>query len=1042
MRTRGKQTLTLRALIPAAAWMAAFLCAVPSTASFDFFVEDFSTTALMDPLHTGAIWDTASAVLTVYDYMNRSGGFDTPGETHRVARSGDELYVADGSAGLRVLDISDPANPQPIGSFDTPGEAFDVVVDGDFAYVADGSAGLRVLDVSDPATPVSLIAQVIAGTALSLTQVGDFLYVGTDVAVVAVFIADPAIPLVFGSAGVAGGAKAIEYRGDRLFVAAGASGLHILDCSNPASPSLLGSAASAGFASDVAIDGRTLLIADGLGGARTFDLSDPNNPAFLAAFAPGDSIVGVAVRGNTAYAAAGNALIYFDLTDPSAPVEVARIASTSPLSSVLLAGSEGFFGAGVSGVECYSLGFRAAPAPPLVASDPGIGRRDVVVRGDLAYVAASEDGVLVYDVSDPPNPVVVGFYDTPGTAYNVEVDGDYVYVADFDSLLVLDFSNPASPTQVGSLGLPATGLHHSGNYVYVAGDSSFQVVDVTIAGSPTLIASVATPGTAYCIDVQGDYAFVTVFLYGLFVYDVSEPATPDSVGFHALTPFDIVVDGNLAFATNNYSLAILDITDPTDPASFAEGYYGFLTYGYGLHADGDLLFSATSRGVRSLDLTDTLYTVVQFAATGSESKVDFDGSVVYSAAFDRGLRVHGFLERDFDATRDSAQSLPFAAPPDTIVGVLLDDYRDEAVGWEISADGGASWTLVADNGTRTRLDQPGVDLLWRARFETEAARIGKPHVDSVRIEIHTRFATIDSLRDEPGDQGGWARVYFTRSGLDFTGETDEPIQEYVVYRSGTGQPATWDSVAAFYPAQNQNYAVSVPTVGDSGATIPFSYYYVSTRTKTLGVFYDSPIDSAYSVDNVLPGVPQSLHAAYLPGETQLAWGPPRSGAESYRVYRWVAAGSPGGESWQLVAETTALLWAETISHGWRYDYAVSSVRAGGAESPRATPSAMTGSRSLQSPNSVVLHPNAPNPFGPWTAVRFDVPAGGADVRLSVYDVRGALVRTLVNEFRKGGVHAAEWDGRTDNGRKADSGVYLLRIESGNLVHSKRMILLR
>jgi hypothetical protein len=52
---------------------------------------------------------------------------------------------------LQVIDIRDPANPQRVGGHDTSGEAQGVAVVGNYAYLADGSAGLRVIDLINPA---------------------------------------------------------------------------------------------------------------------------------------------------------------------------------------------------------------------------------------------------------------------------------------------------------------------------------------------------------------------------------------------------------------------------------------------------------------------------------------------------------------------------------------------------------------------------------------------------------------------------------------------------------------------------------------------------------------------------------------------------------------------------------------------------------------------------------------------------------------------------------------------------------------------------
>ncbi len=88
-----------------------------------------------------------------------------------------------------------------------------------------------------------------------------------------------------------------------------------------------------------------------------------------------------------------------------------------------------------------------------------------------------------------------------------------------------------------------------------------------------------------------------------------------------------------------------------------------------------------------------------------------------------------------------------------------------------------------------------------------------------------------------------------------------------------------------------------------------------------------------------------------------------------------------------------------------------------------------------------LHQNYPNPFNPTTQVRYDVD-GRTRVRIAVYDVRGALVRTLVDAERSTGSYVAIWDGRADNGSRAASGVYFYSMHAGSYSESRRMVLLK
>jgi len=85
--------------------------------------------------------------------------------------------------------------------------------------------------------------------------------------------------------------------------------------------------------------------------------------------------------------------------------------------------------------------------------------------------------------------------------------------------------------------------------------------------------------------------------------------------------------------------------------------------------------------------------------------------------------------------------------------------------------------------------------------------------------------------------------------------------------------------------------------------------------------------------------------------------------------------------------------------------------------------------------------NFPNPFNPTTTIAFSL-AGRSHVVLAIYDVRGALVRTLVNETRTAGDYRIEWDGRNNAGSSVSSGVYFYRLVAGTFQSTKKMVLLK
>ena len=100
-----------------------------------------------------------------------------------------------------------------------------------------------------------------------------------------------------------------------------------------------------------------------------------------------------------------------------------------------------------------------------------------------------------------------------------------------------------------------------------------------------------------------------------------------------------------------------------------------------------------------------------------------------------------------------------------------------------------------------------------------------------------------------------------------------------------------------------------------------------------------------------------------------------------------------------------------------------------------------GISSSDGPKNFVLFPNYPNPFNPRTTIRYFLPRQER-VNLSIFNILGQRVVTLVNTPQKPGEHQVEWDGCNHLGIPVSSGVYLLRIQAGQQVKTRKMILLK
>jgi len=95
------------------------------------------------------------------------------------------------------------------------------------------------------------------------------------------------------------------------------------------------------------------------------------------------------------------------------------------------------------------------------------------------------------------------------------------------------------------------------------------------------------------------------------------------------------------------------------------------------------------------------------------------------------------------------------------------------------------------------------------------------------------------------------------------------------------------------------------------------------------------------------------------------------------------------------------------------------------------------------PTEFTLYQNSPNPFNPSTTLQYAIPEGNSfHIKLNVYDLRGAQVRTLVNQVVNPGIHSVVWDGIDTTGNEVSSGVYLYRIQAGRFSKTNKMLLIR
>jgi hypothetical protein len=338
------------------------------------------------------------------------------------------------SAGLRIIDASNPSAPGELGRLEIPLVAFlpDVAVADGLAYIADGSSGLRIIDVSDPAAPIEsgnfpgVAGSVAVATGpvngaegISSPQANDanpavLAYVGDGGVLRIIDASNPSAPVEIGSLDTPGCICGVVVTGGLAYVAGGDS-LQVIDVSNPAAPTEIGSLDTLDFTSDVAVERGLAYVADGRAGLRVIDVSNPAAPIEVGRATRNNSrgipwrAYSVEVAGGFAYATDRTALASDDLqvidaSNPTAPVFVGanRTGFTDLIYGFALADGLVYIEAR-SGLRILDFGPEYAGALSVeIDIKPGSDSNSInpSLEGDLAVAILGSDSFEVETVNE------------------------------------------------------------------------------------------------------------------------------------------------------------------------------------------------------------------------------------------------------------------------------------------------------------------------------------------------------------------------------------------------------------------------------------------------------------------------------------------------------------------------------------------------------------------------------------------------------------------------------------------------------------------
>ena len=277
--------------------------------------------------------------------------------------------------------------------------------------------------------------------------------------------------------------------------------------------------------------------------------------------------------------------------------------------------------------------------------------------------------------------------------------------------------------------------------------------------------------------------------------------------------------------------------------------------------------------------------------------------------------------------------------------------------------------------------------------------------------------------------------------LDFSGKAYRTI-------NSPSNTTFWEWIGNMPAHYLANYSFTANTLSDSTASEnPYFKFFVSAHTEDPFVFWDSNIDSGYSVDNLSPLSPQKLLAILLPDNNiKLTWSKNSIDPDvrNYMVYRSANSGFIPDET-SLLSSLNDTIFIDTNvpSNINSVYYKAETIDIHGNRSLPSEEASITLVR-VEKDNDLPLefgiNQNYPNPFNPSTIISYQL-AEHSKVILRVYNILGDEVAILVDQDQEAGNYEVEFQSTVGSLQLA-SGIYFYKLNAGNYTETKKMILLR
>ncbi|MDP8208478.1 MAG: choice-of-anchor D domain-containing protein [Candidatus Electryonea clarkiae] len=610
---------------------------------------------------------------------------------------------------------------------------------------------------------------------------------------------------------------------------------------------------------------------------------------------------------------------------------------------------------------------------------------------------------------------LVGGYNTFAPVSDVEVVGDYAYLANYSSsqsCVIVDISNPTSPILASSLTAnnPLYSVEISGDYVFLAGfHNRVNIFDISNPAEPgdTSVAVIYLPADDFCLaqgmDIQGDYMFVTTYFDGMFIYDISDPTDPILEGsFDVGRSYnDIDVVGDYAYLGEGSSscLRIVDISDPSSPTQV--GYLPGLVNPLGIEVVGDRVYLGDYwGGFKVVDVSDptdpelvgSYDTNIEVSCVAGTEDYAFTGGYSNSGAFtvfdvsdpsnpepvDSYQNVNNENQPVYNCFHEVVIQGEYAYTANQSLGFQIFDISDYTSRPEIEV-------------STTEIDFGDVEF-WRNANQTfTVTNVGNSDLTVSDMVLDGDFYEFDF-------------------NVEFVLAAEESQEFSVGVTANYVGEFTGSITISSDDEDNPEVTVDLTT---NGVWVSATYLLDRLIDVVYGYRQDGDLNrgQANSLTRQLSNIIRKLNRGQVhPATNQL-------NAFRNHVSAFVESGVLTGAQGDCLTDEANFVESLVDEYG------------------TGTPQKMAIA-SDPVPETFTLDQNYPNPFNNITNIRFGLPEA-SQITIQIFTVQGRLVGTLVDGNLDAGYHNVSW-----NAAEMSTGMYFIKMHSSSYQAMKKVILIK